>query len=109
MAELAPAIEAIRSPGDIVVGMQRTSTSNRDSNEFNDPLAKALLRVGMLLTAMFCIAVLLNSLVGMQFVGLLKFVTWLLGAFAVFGAICGLVVSIRWRTGAAARRMSAGL
>ena len=82
-------------------------TLDRDINGFNDPLAKILLGIGIVLTGMLCIAVLLISLVGVQFLGYLKLVTWLLGAFAVFGAICGLVSGIRWKAGVASRRASA--
>jgi len=82
-------------------------TLDRDLNGFNDPLAKIVFGIGIVVTAMLCIAVLLTLLVGVQFLGLLNFTVWLLGAFAVFGAICGLVSGIRWRTGARARRVSA--
>ncbi len=87
--------------------MHNTRTLDRDLNGFNDPLAKVLRGIAIVLTAMLCIAALLVSLVGMQFLGFLKLVMWLLGAFAVFGAICGLASGIRWRTAARARRASA--
>ena len=83
-------------------------TLDRDLNGFNDPLVKIVLGIGIVVTAILCIAVLLTLLIGVQFLGLLIFAMWLLGAFAVFGAICGLVSGIRWRTGARARRASTG-
>ena len=88
--------------------MHNTRTLDRDLNGFNDPLVKIVLGIGIVVTAMLCIAVLLALLVGAQFLGLLNFAVWLLGAFAIFGAICGLVSGIRWRTRARARRASAG-
>jgi len=80
---------------------------DHDFNGFNDPLAKVLFGIGIVLTAMICIVVLLISLAGLQFLGFLKLVIWLLGAFSVLGVICGLMSGIRWKTGAAARRASA--
>ncbi len=76
-------------------------TPDREFDGFNDPLVKILLGIGIVLTLMIYIAALLRSL------EMLKLGMWLLGAYAVVGAICGLVRSIQWRTGAAARRASA--
>ncbi len=76
--------------------MHNTRTPDRDLNGFNDPLAKILLGIGIVLTLMFCIVAFLASLVDVAFLGMLKPVTWLLGAYAVVGAICGLVRSMRY-------------
>ena len=84
--------------------MRKIRERHRDFNGFNDPLAKVLLGIGIVLTVLLHSAVILVSLVGPEFLALLKLVTGLLGAFAIFGAICGLVGSMRWRSGAAARR-----
>ncbi len=67
-----------------------------DPNGFTDPLAKILLGIGIVLTLMFSIVAFLASLVDVAFLGMLKPVMWLLGAYAVVGAICGLVRSIRY-------------
>jgi len=87
--------------------IHNTRTPDRGFDGFNDPLVKIMLGVGIVLTLMLCIVALLTSSVGVEFLGLLKPVMWLLGAYAVVGAICGLVRSIQWRTGAAARRAPA--
>ncbi len=82
-------------------------TPDRGFDGFNDPLVKILLGIGIVLTLMIYVVALLTSLVDVAFLGMLKSCMWLLGAYAVVGAICGLVRSIQWRTGAAARRASA--
>jgi hypothetical protein len=76
--------------------MPNRRTPDRDFNGFNDPLAKVLLGIGIVLTLMFCIVAFLASLVDVAFLGMLKPVTWLLGAYAVVGAIYGLVSGIRY-------------
>ncbi len=87
--------------------IHNTRTPDRGFDGFNDPLVKILLGIGIVLTLMIYVVALLTSLVDVAFLGMLKPVMWLLAAYAVVGAICGLVRSIRWRTGAAARRASA--
>ncbi len=67
--------------------MHNTRTPDRG---FNDPLVKILLGIGIVLTLMIYIAALLTSL------EMLKLSMWLLGAYAVVGAICGLVRSIQY-------------
>ena len=57
---------------------------------FNDPLVKILLGIGIVLTAMIYIAAFLPSL------EMLKLSMWLLGAYAVVGAICGFVRSVQY-------------
>jgi hypothetical protein len=76
--------------------MHNTRTPDRDLNGFNDPLAKILLGIGIVLTLMFFIIVFLASLVDVAFLGMLRPVTWLLGAYAVVGAFCGLVRGIQY-------------
>lgn len=63
---------------------------------FNDPLVKILIGIGIVLGLMIGVAALLTRLVGVEFLGMLKLGMWLLGAYAVVGAICGLVRSIQW-------------
>ena len=89
-------------------GTHNSRTLDRDLDGFNDPLVKIVSGIGIVVTAMLFIAAILTFVIGVQFLGLLKLAMWLLGAFAVFGAICGLVSGIRWRTGARGRRASAG-
>jgi len=58
-----------------------------------------LLGIGITLTLMFFIAALLKPLIGVAgFLVMLKSITWALGAFAVCGAIFGLVRSIQYGT-----------
>ncbi len=79
--------------------MHNTRTPDRwfnDPNGFNDPLAKILLGIGIVLTLMFYIVVFLASLVDVAFLGMLIPVTWLLGAYAVVAVICGLARSIQY-------------
>ena len=85
--------------------MHNTRTPNREFNGFDDPLAKILLGIGILLTAMFVSLSFSMAFVGMKFLGPLISVTWLLGAYAVVGAIFGLVRSIQF--GKAIRSRSA--
>ena len=90
--------------------IHNTRKLDRDFDGFDDPLVKILLGIGIVSTAIFFIAAFLMSLVGLQFLGFFKLATWLLGAFSIFGAICGLVSGMRWKrwkTGAASRRASA--
>jgi hypothetical protein len=70
--------------------MHKTRTLDRGFDGFNDPLVKILLGVGTALTLMLYIVTLLTSLV------MLKTIMWLLGAYAVVGAIFGLVRSIQY-------------
>jgi hypothetical protein len=58
--------------------MHNARTPSRDFNEFDDPLAKILLGIGIVLTAMFVSLCFSISLVGMEFLGLLISVSWLL-------------------------------
>ena len=67
--------------------MYNVRTSDRGSN---DPLVKILLGVGIVLTAMIYVAAYLGSL------EMLKLSMWLLGAYAVAGAIFGLVRSVQY-------------
>ncbi len=76
--------------------IHNTRTPDRGFDEFNDPLVKILLGIGIVLTLMIYVVALLTSLVDVAFLGMLKPVTWLLGAYAVVGAICGLVRSIQY-------------
>ncbi len=71
-------------------------TPDRGFDGFNDPLVKILLGIGIVLTLMIYVVALLTSLVDVAFLGMLKPVMWLLGAYAVVGAICGLVRSIQY-------------
>ena len=83
--------------------MRRTRTRNR---EFDDSVAKILLGIGIALTLMFYVAALLKPLIGVAgFLVMLKSITWVLGAYAVFGVIFGLVRSIQ--RGGARRSRSA--
>jgi len=75
-----------------------------DPNGFNDPLAKILLGIGIVLTLIFYIVAFLASVVDVAFLGMLKPVTWLLGAFAVVGVICGLVRGIQFGKAIRSRR-----
>ena len=67
----------------------RTRTPNRDFNGFNDPLAKILGGVGILLTLMLCTVTFLAALVDVAYLEMLQPVMWLLGAYGIVGAICG--------------------
>jgi len=61
--------------------------------------AKILLGIGTALTLMFFVAALLKPLVGVAgFLVMLMSITWALGAYAVRGAIFGLVRSIQYGT-----------
>ena len=79
--------------------MRNTRTSDRGVDGFNDPLVKILLGIGIVLTAMINVAAYLGSL------EILKLSMWLLGAYAVAGAIFGLVRSAQY--GKASRSRSA--
>jgi len=61
--------------------------------------AKILLGIGIALTLMFFGAALLKPLIGVAgFLAMLKPIMWALGAYAVRGAIFGLVRSIQYGT-----------
>ncbi len=70
--------------------MHNTRTPDRGLDGFNDPLVKILLGIGIALTLMIYIPASLASL------EMLRLSMWLLGAYAVVGAICGLVRSIQY-------------
>ena len=76
--------------------MHNTRTPDREFDGFNDPLVKILLGIGIVLGLMFYIAAHLTLSVDVAFLGMLKSVLWLLGAYAVVGAICGLVRSVQY-------------
>ena len=86
--------------------MRRTGMRNREFDGFKDPVVKILLGIGIALTLMLYVAVFLKPLIGVAgFLVMLKSIMWVLGAYAVFGAIFGLVRSIQY--GRARRSRSA--
>ncbi len=87
--------------------LRKPRAPRHDFNGFDDLLAKFLLGTASVLTALLGLGVFLTSFVGQEYLGFLKLITWLLGAFAVVGAVCGLAAGMRWRMRSAARRASA--
>ena len=79
-----------------MTAMRERRDLNREFDGFDDPLVKVLGGAGIVLMVTLCIAVLLVLFVGMEFLGLLISVMWIFCAYAVIGAICGLVRGMQY-------------
>ena len=87
-----------------MTAMRNRRDLNREFDGFDDPLVKVLGGAGIVLMGTLCVAVLLVLFVGMEFLGLLISVMWLLGAYAVIGAICGFIRGMQYEKANKRRR-----